>query len=372
MISCCRKPSISPSTRPSLILHHCHQPIVRDGVEVAFQVGVHHVGVASLQQPIDFPQRILAAPPRPEAEAAGPELDFKDWLDDHLNRRLNDPVLHRRYPQRPGLIVRFGDLHTFDRLRPIAAIRQAGLEFGKVPFRTEREPFHALAVHTGGSPVPRDAPPREVQGRRTDDLINQAEPFASFDAVTQRRHHAVRPDRSFCPPQILGLSPGGFSPLFSLIGTRGTLLLHSEPLASSFLPPFPRIRVSPSLSTARSGRGIMKALTPTVLTQTGGSPRLRRLAVPTFRPQTTWAVPRSLYPSRQRRRLFQASPSMSRLATAPRRNRFVILRTVDSPPVALHPALRRRSYLQSLGCDQPMHGLAPCRQSVLTDALVAS
>src|SRR5208337_3303785 len=67
---------------------------------------------------------------------------------------------------------------------------------------------------------------------------------------------------------------------------------------------------------------------------------------------------------------------MSRLATAPRRNRFVIpglrrgrlYRTVGSPPVALHPALRRRSYLQLLGCDQPRHGLAPCRQSVLTDA----
>ena len=52
-----------------------------------------------------------------------------------------------------------------------------------------------------------------------------------------------------------------------------------------------------------------------------------------------------------------------------RRNRFVILRTVGSPPVALHPASRRRSYLRLLGCDQPGHGLAPCRQSVLTDAL---
>src|SRR5476649_2940122 len=39
----------------------------------------------------------------------------------------------------------------------------------------------------------------------------------------------------------------------------------------------------------------------------------------------------------QRQRLFQASPSMSRLATRPRRNRFVILRTASSPPVALHP-----------------------------------
>src|ERR1700704_3799762 len=62
---------------------------------------------------------------------------------------------------------------------------------------------------------------------------------------------------------------------------------------------------------------------------------------------------------------------MSRLATRSRRNRFVILRTAGSPPVALHPASLRRSYLRFLGCDQPRHGLAPCRQSVLADALRA-
>src|ERR1700704_2440547 len=62
---------------------------------------------------------------------------------------------------------------------------------------------------------------------------------------------------------------------------------------------------------------------------------------------------------------------MSRLATRSRRNRFVILRTAGSPPVALHPASLRRSYLRFLGCDQPRHGLAPCRQSVIADALMA-
>ena len=37
---------------------------------------------------------------------------------------------------------------------------------------------------------------------------------------------------------------------------------------------------------------------------------------------------------------------MSRLATALRRIRFVILRTAGSPPVAPHPASRRRSFLR--------------------------
>jgi hypothetical protein len=94
----------------------------------------------------------------------------------------------------------------------------------------------------------------------------------------------------------------------------------------------------------------MKALTPDSLTQTARSLRLRRSAVPTFRPQPRDPPDgRFEYQSPQRHQLFQASPPMSRLATRSRRNRFVILRTAGSPPVALHPASRRRSYLQFLG-----------------------
>ncbi len=38
--------------------HQRHQPVVRDAVEIALQVGIHHPGVALLEQPIDFPQRV--------------------------------------------------------------------------------------------------------------------------------------------------------------------------------------------------------------------------------------------------------------------------------------------------------------------------
>ncbi len=44
-----------------------------------------------------------------------------------------------------------------------------------------------------------------------------------------------------------------------------------------------------------------------------------------------------------------ASPLMSRLAVTYGRNVFALLRTASSPPVALHPASRRRSYLQLSG-----------------------
>jgi hypothetical protein len=154
----------------------------------------------------------------------------------------------------------------------------------------------------------------------------------------------------------------------ALAGLSCAMLDRTHP--ASCLPSLGTVLLSAPVAAYRS-IGTMKALTPAGLTRTGGSLRFSRLAVPTFRPQPRGSSDRSLYPSPQRRWLFQASPYMSRRATRPRRNRFVILRTVGSPPVALHLASLRRSYLRLLGCDQPRHGLAPCRQSVLADALMA-
>jgi hypothetical protein len=183
----------------------------------------------------------------------------------------------------------------------------------------------------------------------------------------------VRPSqRQVAAPS--GQRLGGWRPpLLSRIDTAGVLLLLISHRSSSFLPPFPRSGLCcPPLSTARNGRGITKALTPDALTQTARFLRLPRPAVPTFRPQPR-DPPHDRFECspRQSHRLFQASPSMSKLAAKSRRSRFVIQRTAGSPPVALHPALRQRSYLGLLGCEQPRHGLAPCKQSVLADALMA-
>jgi hypothetical protein len=74
--------------------------------------------------------------------------------------------------------------------------------------------------------------------------------------------------------------------------------------------------------------------------------------LPTIPPPTTWCARPSLYhAAHQRRRLptpqwgpVWVSPLSSRLTAAPGRIEFVILRTGRSPPAALHPASRRRSY----------------------------
>src|SRR5712671_708233 len=196
------------------------------------------MAVAFLQQPIDFPQCILAASPRPKAVTSRPELRLKDWLDGQFQCCLHDTVLDRRNPQWPRSSVAFGDLYPFGRVRPVAAILQIVMKFPQIPLRLGREPFRALAIHPRRPFVPRDLPPRGFEGCRSDDLVHQAEPFASYDAVNQRRHHALGPDRSFHPPP---LSFVGLCPLLSpLRHCRDGSLLHSSPRTSSFLPPFPR------------------------------------------------------------------------------------------------------------------------------------
>src|SRR5260370_8163113 len=77
---------------------------------------------AFLQQPIDLPQRILAASSRPEAVTSRPELDFKDWLNGHLQTRLHDAVLDGRYPERPGLPAAFGNINPFNRALPVPPV----------------------------------------------------------------------------------------------------------------------------------------------------------------------------------------------------------------------------------------------------------
>src|SRR6266478_3891031 len=352
------------------LAHPRHQLVVRDRIEVTLQVGIHDMSEAFLQQPIDLPQRIFAASSRPEAVTSRSELDFKDWLNGHLQSRLHDAVLDGRYPERTGLPAAFGNIHPFDRARPVAAVLQILMKLRQIPFRAHRKPCDALTIHACRPLVPLDFPPRGFQGCRPDGLIHHAEPLASFDAVTQRRHHAIRPDRSFRPPPSPRLSAGGVSHLLSLRGTIGVVLLHAEPLASSFLPPFPQDGFASRPSHRQNGCGIMKALTPNALTPNVRSLRLLRLAFPTFRPQPRWLSHGRFVCRLSAEGLFQASPRTSRLATALRRIRFVILRTASSPPDALHPASRRRSHLRLRSCDQLRNGLTPFSQGVLTDALV--
>ncbi len=288
-MSCRRKPLDQGQDAPvaDRVRHPADQPVVRDRVEIALQVGIHHEAVACLQKPIDLPQRRLAAASRTEAVAARPELRFKDWFNGQFERRLHHPVpgfrsgqaLDRRDAQRAGLAVPLGYLDPFHRSRPIAAVLQLLVKLRQIPLRLRREPFDALSINPRRPLVPLDSRPSGRQGRRPIDLVYQTEPLASprvrpaagprpcFDAVDQRRHHALRPDRGFRPPP---LPAAGFCPLRSLIGTAGTRLPRFGHRTSNSLPPFPRGGFATrSLHRARRHR-YYKGSDPAALTRTTG------------------------------------------------------------------------------------------------------
>jgi len=75
-----------------------------------------------------------------------------------------------------------------------------------------------------------------------------------------------------------------------------------------------------------------------------GSPHLLRLAFPSFRLQPRDAPDHRFSRHGSVTDGSQASPFSRRLAATSRRIEFVLLRTDVPPPVALHPASRRRSY----------------------------
>ena len=127
---------------------------------------------------------------------------------------------------------------------------------------------------------------------------------------------------------------------------------------------------------------------PPCLTSAHGSPCLTHSTVQTIPSPTTWSAPgialsryvlplsvpglpvafqlsfRAYFPQGSRLR---QSPAGS--PDTPGRNGFVILRTGRSPPVALHPASRRRSYSRLQAVAQAWRGLSPLWSGTLTGAL---
>ena len=149
-------------------------------------------------------------------------------------------------------------------------------------------------------------------------------------------------------------------------------MLHVDPFCPS------RIHLPTPLPSDRFCYPVVSRLTPQRYYEgsdscsarlPGRSLRLLHLACRTSRPQPR-RVPECRFVSHLSAfSEFQASPCASRLAASRRRNGFVLLRAILSPPVALHAALGDAVTFVYAGCDFLRQGLAPCCQGVLTDAL---
>ena len=169
----------------------------------------------------------------------------------------------------------------------------------------------------------------------------EAEPFTAFHPLFEGRQHAIRPDLRFDP------APSGpdLSGLLSLRHCRRCGVHRSVHLASTFLRPL----APHPLQALRRYYGRSDSC-PAL--STGQVSPIHVHGLPTIPPPTTPRTPAAAltrYPSARRVSCFHGSRLRHSYAGSPDtsgRIEFVILRTGRSPPVASHPASRRRSYIR--------------------------
>jgi len=230
------------------------------------------MGVAFLQPLIDFPQRVLAASAGPESVAYRQKFLLEDRFDHSLDRRLDYPVLDGGYAQRARLASRFGYFHSPHGGRSVPPFFQVFRQFAQISLGLRRKAFDALSVYARRTSVGLDLLPGRRQRLRSIDLVDQTEPFVSFDAVSQRRQHAFRPNGAVDPVPVSRLDRRSLCSLCrhcrSFIHALAPFGFH----ASTFLPAFPRR--SFALRASRSSRrvGTMQALTPACVTAPAGLP----------------------------------------------------------------------------------------------------
>ena len=251
-------------------------------------------------------------------------------------------------------------------------------------------PNRTCGSPASGSPVDgftserTDRSRRQAQAGRWPHRRSRCKPCIPFGTVSMKPNSAGAPYRVTCARCA--------STRLAEIGTevvgRARKVVTSSislgPFAPPALPGFDARMgpLTPAWSALHTGR--FPVGNPAYEHRSGrhaGLPASRRRTFQPFRLQPPLVVPGSIclrpgltafylvHPVCRERTASWTSPFASRLATTTGRIEFVILRTSRSPPVALHPASRRRSYLPLWGPDQPQRGLPPRRFNALTGAL---
>ena len=167
--------------------------------------------------------------------------------------------------------------------------------------------------------VARDFPQRRIEGCWADDLIHQTVPLASFDAVAQRRHHALRPDRGFRPSPLRVES---VCPLLSRSRHCRNSLCHHPDLAppTPCLPSLGMVLLPTPLAASR-GFGTMKGSDFCRAHPSRQISSLTSPCRPGIQTPTTRAAQWSLCQSPQRHRLFPgfATNEQARHSATPNR-----------------------------------------------------
>src|SRR5487761_2371434 len=172
---------------------------MRDAVEVAFEVGIYHIGVAVLKVSVNFPQCVFATSTGPEPVTHRQKFVLEDRFYYPFHRCLDDSVLDGGNSQRACFASRFGYLHSFHGLRIVSPLFENHRQFIQVLLGIGRKCFNALFVYPRCAMIGLYLFPCRSQCARSINLVDQTEPFCTFDTVTQCRQHTFRPDVTIYP-----------------------------------------------------------------------------------------------------------------------------------------------------------------------------
>jgi hypothetical protein len=96
--------------------------------KIVADVRIQHVIAAARPADAQGFQCLRGTPLRPEAVRRGPEIGLEDRLQHQRRRHLRHSVSDRWNAERPLPAIGLGDISPQDRLRPIRACAQRGVE----------------------------------------------------------------------------------------------------------------------------------------------------------------------------------------------------------------------------------------------------
>ncbi|CAN5701764.1 hypothetical protein BH23PLA1_BH23PLA1_31590 [soil metagenome] len=248
--------------------------------------------------------------------------------------------------------TRLGNVNPSNRLRLIRPVSQRVGDLPEGFWQSAFELLHADIIDPRRAVLRRHLLERRQQVPFREDLVKEPEPLASFHSVFQSRQHAHGPDRRFDPSP----TRGDLSGLLSHRHCRRFVFGRSGHVASISLEPFAPPALPGFITT-------MAPLTPAGRVLRTGSVMNARLVFPAgLSASCAWPSDHSVsnhpvglvialphYPSASRASGLLRSGLRLTLAGSPRdkaESSSLALRTGRSPPVAPHPASRRRSYVQ--------------------------
>ena len=129
--------------------HRAHQLRMRNRIEVAGQVRVHHLMMPPAHQPLHFPHRLLRVALRTVGILLRGQVRLEDRIQHQHRRRLHHPVAYRRNPQRTLLPIPLRYPHPPHRRGTVGLLPQLPRQLPKpLPHTPRLDALERLAVHT--------------------------------------------------------------------------------------------------------------------------------------------------------------------------------------------------------------------------------